>query len=81
MLRTVITPTETNISLPIPEEYVGKPLEVTLVSVQDKMEAGKKTMGDFWGVLSDVKPPKIYTNRLIKAETNGRIPVRYQCSD
>ena len=54
MLRTIITPTETNISLSIPQEYVGKTIEVTLLSIEDKpTEPGERKMGDFWGVLSD----------------------------
>lgn len=54
MIRTVIIPTNTNINLSVPEDYVGKAIEVTFFAL-DEMEQrpAKKTMSDFWGVISD----------------------------
>lgn len=54
MVRTVITPTETTISLSIPQEYVGKPIEITFHELHETgQKEAKKTMADFWGVISD----------------------------
>lgn len=35
MIRTVITPTDTNIILSIPEDYVGKPVEITFLALDE----------------------------------------------
>lgn len=54
MLRTVITPTKTKITLSIPEDYIGKPIEITLLALEElEQKPAKKTMVDFWGVISD----------------------------
>lgn len=54
MVRTIITPTNTNIRISIPKEYVGKPIEVTFLSLEElEQNPSKKTMGDFWGIISD----------------------------
>lgn len=54
MIRTVITPTNTNITLSIPEDYIGKPIEITFLALEElKLKPPKKTMADFWGVISD----------------------------
>lgn len=54
MVRTVITPTNTNINLSIPKDYVGKPIEITFLALEElEQKPGKKTMVDFWGVISD----------------------------
>lgn len=54
MVRTVITPTDINITLSIPEDYVGKPIEITFLALEElEPKSPKKTMADFWGVISD----------------------------
>lgn len=54
MVRTIITPTQASISLSIPEDYVGKPIEVTFLALEElEPKPAKKTMADFWGVISD----------------------------
>ncbi len=54
MVRTVIIPTNTNINLSIPEDYVGKPIEVTFLALEElEQKPAKKTMADFWGIISD----------------------------
>ncbi len=54
MVRTVITPTESTVKLSIPEEYVGKTIEVTFHELDEsEQKPAKKTMADFWGVISD----------------------------
>ncbi len=55
MVRTIITPTDTDVLLHINKEYIGKPIEITYLAL-DELEqkpVSKKTMADFWGVLSD----------------------------
>ncbi len=54
MVRTVIIPTNTNINLSIPEDYVGKSIEVTFLALEElEQKPAKKTMADFWGIISD----------------------------
>ena len=35
MARTIITPKNTNINLSIPNDYVGKPIEITFVALDE----------------------------------------------
>jgi hypothetical protein len=35
MIRTTITPTETNVILPVPENYIGKKIEVLMFDVEE----------------------------------------------
>jgi len=54
MVRTIITPTQTDIHLSIPEVYIGKKVEVTFFALDELREKQpKKTLGDFWGSLSE----------------------------
>jgi len=54
MVRTILTPDNTHIQLDIPSEYVGREIEVTFLALDElKEDKPKKTMGDFWGILSD----------------------------
>jgi len=54
MVRTVITPVQTDIHLSIPENYIGKKVEITFFALDELMEKqSKKTLGDFLGLLSD----------------------------
>lgn len=55
MVRTVIIPAGTDIHLSIPKDYVGKEIEVTCLALDEleQGQPGKKTMADFWGVISD----------------------------
>jgi hypothetical protein len=54
MVQTVITPGQTNVSFQIPENYIGKRLEITCQPVDDTINGKKhqKTLGDFFGLLS-----------------------------
>lgn len=55
MVRTVITPENTCVQLIVPQEYVGKEIEVTFLALDElavtKREKG--TMANFWGTMSD----------------------------
>ena len=53
MVRTIVTPENTHIELDIPEEYVGRKLEITYQALDEEAKPGIKTMADFWGILSD----------------------------
>lgn len=52
MIRTVITPDQTDIHLSIPANYVGKPIEITFLALDELDQRPEKTMGDFLGLLS-----------------------------
>jgi hypothetical protein len=53
MIRTIITPEHTDIHLSIPETYVGKTIEITFLALDELEQQPKKTLGDFWGLLSN----------------------------
>jgi hypothetical protein len=53
MVRTIITPKHTDIHLSIPETYVGKTVEITFLVLDEPEQQPKKTLGDFWGLLSE----------------------------
>jgi hypothetical protein len=57
MTKTIITPKNGSYNLAIPEEYIGKQVEILLYSLDEVAEEKKvqtqKTMGDFWGILSE----------------------------
>jgi len=55
MVRTVITPRQTDIRLAIPENYIGKKVEVTFFALEELFEdkQPQKTLGDFFGVLAE----------------------------
>ncbi len=65
MVRTIVTPTGTDIHLSIGKEYVGKTIEITYLSL-DELEqqtvAPKRSMADFWGALSDDAANKLQDN-------------------
>lgn len=61
MIRTIITPADTNINLSVPEDYVGKPIEVTFLALDElQQKPAKKTMADFWGVISNETAKTLY---------------------
>ena len=61
MVRTILTPDNTHIELDIPAEYVGKRVEITFLPLDD-IVADKKTMSDFWGILSDKTAGELHTH-------------------
>ena len=53
MVRAILTPDNTHIEFDIPVEYIGKRVEITCLPLDDLNNgAKKKTMSDFWGILS-----------------------------
>ena len=57
MIKTSAIPQNNNFNLRIPDDYVGKNIEIIFYALdeisQDKEIIPKKTMGDFWGILSN----------------------------
>ena len=55
MVKTSITPQQTDISISVPEKYVGKKLEVLVYAVEELIdeEPKKSGMANFWGIISD----------------------------
>jgi hypothetical protein len=51
MIRTIITPEGTDIRLSIPEDYVGKTIEVTFLSLDELEQRSPVTLEDIWGML------------------------------
>jgi hypothetical protein len=64
VVRTIITPANTEIHLSIAKEYVGKTIEITYLSLDELNEkvTPKKTMGDFWNTISDETAKKLHDN-------------------
>lgn len=53
MIRTIITPDTKTISIDLPEDYLGKKIEVIAFATDEGLEkTPSKTMGDFWGIIS-----------------------------
>jgi hypothetical protein len=52
MIRTILTPEHRDIHLSIPEAYIGKPIEVTFIALDELERRPEKTMSDFFGLLS-----------------------------
>jgi len=53
MVRTIITPTQTEIHLSIPKKYIGKKVEITFFALDELVKKqSKRTLGDFLGLLS-----------------------------
>ncbi|MEA5259856.1 hypothetical protein VB264_18810 [Arcicella aquatica] len=64
MLRTSIIPQQRDILLSVPQEYVGKKIEVLVYAIEEIVEElpKKVTMADFWGKMSDESAQKIHDN-------------------
>ncbi|EMO77635.1 hypothetical protein LEP1GSC127_5044 [Leptospira kirschneri str. 200801925] len=61
MIRTRLTPKDTELHLSIPEGYVGKNIEVLLYAIDEIKEEPKKpiTMKEFRGTLSKESAAKL----------------------
>jgi len=55
MIRTIIIPSNTDVHLSIPKDYVGKKIEVVYYPVDELIEQKRpvKTMDSFKGILSN----------------------------
>ncbi|MEQ1732788.1 MAG: hypothetical protein ABL940_03895 [Bacteroidia bacterium] len=70
MIKTTITPENNSYNLIIPNNYIGKKIEILFYALDELIEEqpAKKTMADFWGKLSDAT-----ANDLHKKTTEGRL--------
>lgn len=65
MERTIIRAKTKQIKLNIPEEYIGKEIEITYLSLEElyhKSQRPVKKMEDFWGVISDDTATKLHAH-------------------
>ncbi|MFQ3576788.1 MAG: hypothetical protein SNJ77_10170 [Cytophagales bacterium] len=56
MVKTVVTPTNNSYTLAIPNNYIGKKIEILFYALDEIAEEKvipKKTMSDFSGILPD----------------------------
>jgi hypothetical protein len=56
MIRTIATPQDSNFTITIPKDYIGKEIEIfyyPTVELRELQPVVKKTMADFWGILSE----------------------------
>jgi len=69
MVRTIVTPDNTHIELDIPVDYIGKRVEITFFLLDEiDNNSSKKTMSDFWGILSDKTADELH-NQINKSRT------------
>jgi hypothetical protein len=52
MIRTILRPEHTDIRLSIPDTYVGRPIEITFLALDELERRPEKNMSDFFGLLS-----------------------------
>ncbi|MES2704119.1 MAG: hypothetical protein V4649_15875 [Bacteroidota bacterium] len=66
MVRTVIIPTGSDIHLSIAKEYIGKPIEITYLALDELKEqpVTNKTMAEFWNTIPDETAQKLHDNIL-----------------
>lgn len=64
MVRTIITPSNTDVHLLIEKEYVGKTIEITYMALDELEHKGtsQTTMADFWNTISDDSAKKLHDN-------------------
>lgn len=57
MIKTITIPQNNSYNLTIPNSYIGRKVEILVYALdeitEEKATLPKKTMGDFWGTLSD----------------------------
>jgi hypothetical protein len=62
MIRTVVTPQNNNINLPIPVSYIGKKIEVLLYTfdevTDESLELPSRNVADFKGFLTNDEADK-----------------------
>ena len=74
MIRTIVTPHTNNLYLVIPNNYIGKEIEVLLYAkdeLQEEKVNPKKTMANFSGIISenDYQSLKTHTEQARKEWT------------
>lgn len=64
MIKTTLIPQQTNLNILVPQNYIGKKIEVLLYAVDEILINAPKnvTMADFWNVISDETAQKLRKN-------------------
>jgi hypothetical protein len=64
MIRTTLTPDTKTVFFDVPDDYIGKELEIIAFTKQEGLvkEKAKKAMADFWGTISDETAKKLHEN-------------------
>jgi len=66
MIKTVTIPENNSYSLYIPNNYIGKKIEILMYALdevaEEKTATPKKTMADFWGSISDETATELHKN-------------------
>ena len=53
MIKTIVTPDTNKVSFDVPDNYLGKKIEVTAFDLDEGVQpASQKTMAEFWGIIS-----------------------------
>jgi len=53
MTSTIITPRSSRVSLPVPDAYIGRQVEVTFMPLNETKQQSKQQFAEmFWGALS-----------------------------
>jgi hypothetical protein len=64
MIKTVTILKDNTYSLSIPDGYIGKKVEILMYALDEVAEEiavpSKKTMGDFWGSISDATARELH---------------------
>ena len=64
MIKTITIPQNNSFSLTIPNNYIGKKIEILMYALDEvedeKPAAPKKTMADFWGSISDATAKELH---------------------
>ena len=66
MIKTVAIPQSSIYNLAIPNNYIGKKIEILIYALDEVLEEktidSKKTMADFWGTISDATAAELHKN-------------------
>jgi hypothetical protein len=64
MIKTVTIPKNNSYNLSIPNDYIGKKVEILMYALDEVAEENathpKKTMADFWGSISDATAAELH---------------------
>jgi hypothetical protein len=73
MIKTVAIPQNNSYTLTIPNNYIGKKIEILMYALdevaEEKVTAPKKTMAEFWGSISDATAAELHKH--LEESRNG----------
>ena len=53
MLRTIVIPVQDSIQILLPENYIGKKVEITCIALDELNDVKPVTLGDLFGTMND----------------------------